>query len=282
MKVAFWSNEYEKSGAFLNFVAISIASVMCTPYTISILENYLGKDNLEKAFFDNFNNIHLGYGGVGFYEGGGIEGLLRRVYRGDKHPSLLRHYLKEVIPKHLYYVPQSGVINSKLFDYELHHNLKELFSIIERNTDLCYINTRQQNYLSSNEILHEADLIVINLYQNPEYLEEFFKNYSSLISKSLFIIGNYSPKAIMSCKRISRTYDIPLENFSPIPYNEYFDFACNYGEAKEFINRNYFCTRENSHYLFIHGVRKAAYMISKKIESIHLGNEEMEHCGILL
>ena len=279
MKIAFWSNEYEKSGAFYNFAAVSIASVMYNPYTITVMENYLGRENLGKAFFSYPENSYTGYG-VGFYEGGGIEGLLRRIYRGDKQPGMLRSYVKEVIQNRLYYIPQNGVINSELFDYELYHNIKELLRIIEKNTDLCYINVIQQNHLSSKEILQEADLIVINLYQNPKYLEEFFINYQPLIPKSLFIVGNYSPKK-MSYTEISRYYSIPIEDISSVPNNEDFQIACRYGSAKEYINRYFNCSRASSHYTFIHGVRKAAYMISKKIEeSILADGKSMRNCGI--
>ncbi len=279
MKIVFWSNEFEKSGAFLNFAAISIASVIQYPYIITILENYLGKENLGKAFFNNDITLKARYRGTGFYDGEGIETLLRRIYRGDNHSGLLRGYIKEVISEHLYYIPQDNVINSELFDYELYHNLDKLFALIEKNTDLCYINTTQQNHLSSNAILQEADLIVINLFQDSGYLDNFFKNYSSLLPKSLFLIGNYSQSSFMSCKRIAKHYNIPLEDISPIPYNEEFDVACNYGGAKEFINRNYACSKENPNYLFIHGVRRAAYTISKKAETF-LSKEEIGHCGI--
>ena len=283
MKIAFWSNEYEKSHAFLNFVAVSIASVMAYPYTITVLENYLGKNNLGKAYFTNCDNIRNRYGGTGFYEGEGIEGLLRRIYRGDNHPNLLRDYLKEVISNHLYYIPQGAVINCELFDYEMYNNISKLLYIIEKNTDVCFINTNQKNHLSSKAIIQEADIIVVNLFQDSDYLEEFFKNYNSLLSKSIFIMGNYSPKSFMSCKRISKLFDIPLEDISPIPYNEYFSVACNYGGAKEFLNSNYFCPKDSPHRLFIHGVRRAAYMISKKVNEYTLSKkEEMEHCGIIL
>ena len=282
MKIAFWSNEYEKSCAYLNFAAVSIAGVMSHTYTITVLENYLDRNNLGKAFFAYNDSIHAKYEGTGFYEGGGIEGLLRRIYRGDIYPSLLRGYLKEVIPNHLYYIPQSGIINCELFDYEMYNNINELLYIIEKNSDVCYINTIQQNHLSSKAILQEADIIVINLYQNSDYLEEFFKNYYSLIPKSVFIVGNYSPKSIMSCRRISRTYNIPMEDISAIPYNEYFNVACSYGGAKEFLNSHYFSPKESPHYPFIRGVRRTAYMMSKKVEEIHNSRkEEMEHCSIL-
>lgn len=270
MKIAFWSNESERSGSFCNTAAISIASVMGYRYTITVLENYLERDNLGKAFFVNNDTNNKRYVGTGFYEGGGIEGLLRRIYRGDNNHYLLRGYLKEVIPKHLYYIPQNGLINSEVFDYELYYNLDALLNIIERNTDLCFINVTQQNHLSSKAILQEADLILINLYQDYEYLEDFFKNYHSFVSKALFLVGNYSSKSSISCKRISRLYDIPLKDILPIPRNEYFNVACNYGGAKEFLSTNYFCDRDNPNHFFIHGIRKATFIIKNRIEESFL------------
>lgn len=281
VKVAFWSNDYEKSCAYLNFAAVSIASVMSHPYKITVLENYLGRDNIGKTFFKACDVENPRYVGTGFYEGRGIEGLLRRIYRGDNNPSLLRGYIKEVIPKHLDYIPQGGVINSELFDFELYNNIYDLLHLLDRNTDLIYINTNQKNHLSSQAILQEADIIVVNLYQNSDYLEEFFKNYYSLIPKALFIVGDYSPKSIMSCKRISRLYDIPLEDISPIPYNDYFHVACNNSSAKEFLNSNYFCSRENPNFLFVYGVRKAVHMIARRINKpTLLVAEDAEYCGI--
>lgn len=279
MNIAFWSNAYEKSCVFLNCAAVSIASVMRYPYRITVLENYLDKTNLGKSFFVD-DMIVSEYGVTSFYEGKGIEGLLRRIYRGDKEPGILKYYWKAVIPRHLYYIPQNGIINSELFDYELYYNLNDLINIIQDNSDLCFFNINHKNYLSSKAILQEADLAVINLYQDPDYLEDFFSKYSSLISKSVFIVGNYSPKSVLSCKRIARLYDIPLEDMAPIPYNEDFHMACKHGSAKEFINRYYFCEKGNPNYIFIHGIRKAAYIISQKAErSFALAKKGIGSCG---
>ena len=254
------------------------------PYTITAFENYLGKVNAGKAYFSSWENENNRYGGINIYEGGGIEGLLRRLYHGKynphhNHQNLLRHYTKEVIPKHLYYIPQNGTINSDIFDYELYDNITDLLSKIEENTDICYININRQNHLSSKAILQEADLVVINLCQDSDYLNDFFHNYSSLLYKSIFIVGNYSPKSFMSCKRISKYYDIPLEELLPIPLSEDFVVACNQGRAIEFINSNYMCSRDNPNFLFIHCIRKAAYTILKKAHT-YIKNAERDHCYI--
>ncbi|NLL73650.1 MAG: hypothetical protein GX237_09005 [Clostridiales bacterium] len=277
MKIAFWSNEYEKSCAFYNFAAVSIASVMQNPYTITVLENYLGRDNIGRAYFDHEDYNSIKHGGT-YYEGRGIEGLLRRLSSGCNFPEILGYYSKEVIPNHLFYIPQNMTINSEIFDYELHINLSKLLNLIEENNNLCYINLNKKNHLSSKTCLQEVDLIVINLWQNSDYLNDFFRNYSSLLSKAIFILGNYSPRSFMSCKRISRLYDIPLEDIAPIPFNDEFSIACNQGRAKEFINSNYMCSKENPNFLFIHGIRKAAYSILKKVHSFD--KKGKEHCFI--
>lgn len=266
MKIAFWSNAYEQSALMHNLAAISISSVIRYPYTITVVENHLSKDNLGRAFLGRYKAEALQEVGTNYYEGGGIEALLRKIYRGENNPVLLKSYLKEIIQQHLYYIPQSGVINSELFDYEFDYNCTVLFHMIEENTDLSYIDTAPFNNLSTKTILEEADLIVVNLYQNQEYLENFFQNFSSLVPKAIFVIGNYSTKSKLSCKRISGLFNIPMDLISPVPYNERFTMACRIGSAPEFIKSNYSCSRENANYFFIQGIRKVTALIMKRAD----------------
>ena len=279
MKIAFWSNSYEQSMVSYNLAAVSIASVMRSPYTITVLENHLSKNNLGLAFLGAGRVPFLREVGTNYYEGGGIEGLIRRIYRGDNHPVMLRHYLKEIIPKHLYYLPQSGYIHNELFDYELNLNLSHFFHHIDDISDLCYIDTAPLN-LNSKAILEDADLIVVNLCQNQNFLEDFIQSYSSLIPKSVFLIGNYSNRNILSCRRISELYEIPLENIAPIPWNQAFWEASTRGRIVEFMTSNYRCTNDNTNFRFIQSAKKAAGMIIKQAElSGNLVRKEMHLCG---
>lgn len=188
MKIAFWSNAHEQSNVSLNLTAVSVASVIRYPYTIAVLENHLRRNNLGGAYLGTNKSIFFREIGTNYYEGGGMEGLLRRIYRGNHESIILKPYLREIIQRHLYYLPQSGIINSELFDYEFDHNAAMLFDKLEEAFDICYIDMAPCNNLSSKTILEEADLIVVNLSQNFRLLENFFQSYSSLIAKSVFII----------------------------------------------------------------------------------------------
>ncbi|HKL80683.1 MAG TPA: hypothetical protein VJ888_09655 [Mobilitalea sp.] len=279
MKIAFWSNTYEQSKVSVNLTAISIALVFRYPYSMTVMENQLNKDNLGWAYLGTNRASVLREVGTNYYDGGGMEGLLRRIYRGENSPGILNTYLSEVIHNHLYYIPQSGFITTELFDYELNHNAVPLLELLEDAADICCIDTAPLN-LNTKNILEAADLIVVNLCQNQNFLEDFFQSYSSLIPKAIFIIGNYSNQTILSLKGISRQYSIPPEIITAIPWNESFETACSRGRAVEFITGNYMCTRDNPNYYFIQAIKKAASTIIKRSELTgKLIRGESRNCG---
>lgn len=269
MKIAFWSNANQKCGVTANLAAISVASVMRFPYTILALENRLCHNNLGQAYLGTPCVEMLREVGTNYYDGGGIEGLLRRIYRGDYQSNIIPNYRKEIIPNHLYYIPQSRVIHSEIFDYEFNYDIYKLLQLIEECSDICFIDTVCRSNLSSKTILDQADLIVVNLCQDPMILEDFFLNYSSLLSKAVFLVGNYNAHSHYSCRRISITYDIPMENFAIIPYNENYCNAFYHGSVVEFISSNYICNKDNPNFFFIKSVKKATQMIMKKVEKMN-------------
>jgi hypothetical protein len=278
LKIAFWSNAKEKCNVSANLAAISVASVMRYPYSVIVVENQLSHNNLGKAFMGDdqvslFNEV-----GTNYYDGGGIEGLLRKIYRENYSSDILKFYLKEIIDHHLYYIPQSRVIHSELFDYEFNHCIHPLFQMIEEAADICLIDTASHQNLSTKTILEEADLIVVNLCQNPDILEDFMLNYSSLISKSVFIISKFDSHSILNSKRIAGRYQLPWENILLIPNNTSYQNAYESGSVIEFIHANYYCLKGHPNYIFIQSIRKAAYIIMKKAEQA-VKEREISLCG---
>lgn len=278
MKIAFWSNANEKCNVSANLAAISVASVIRYPYSVIVIENRLKDNSLGKAFTDrtHFNAFHEV--GTNYYDGTGIEGLLRKIYRGNYNSDILKYHLREIIDKHLYYIPQSKVIHNEIFEYEFDRCIYQLFDMIEHYTDICLIDTASHESLSAKTILDESDLIVVNLCQNQNILEDFFANYSSLLSKAVFIISNYDCHSFFNSKRIALTYQIPWENIIVIPPNISYQNAFSNGSVVAYISRNYSCIKENPNYIFIQSVKKAAYTIIKKAEQT-IKNKEIIMCG---
>lgn len=264
MRIAFWSNANQKCNVSENLAAISVASVIRYPYTVLMMENRLSNNNLGKAFLGRYSCSHCNEVGTNYYDGSGVEGLMRKIYRGDHGKGVLQSYLKEIISTHLYYIPQSRVIHSEIFDYEFDHCIHQLLEMTEDYADISFIDTASHQNLSTKTILEEADLIVVNLCQNQNILEDFFLNYSSLIYKAIFIISNYDSHAKFHIKRIASLYEIPIENIAAIPKNEAYLNAFAGGDVVEFISRNYSCPKENPNYFYIQAVKKSTYLVIKK------------------
>lgn len=268
MKIAFWSIENQKCNVSANLAAISVASVTRYPYSVIVMENRLQSINLGRAFLGRINMNIRDEVGTNYYDGGGIEGLLRKIYRGSISSEVLNHHLREVIQEHLYYIPQSRVIHSELFDYEFNYCIHTLYHMIEDNSDICFIDTASSNNLSTKTILDTSDLIVVNLCQEQTILDEFFTNYASLIPKSVFIISNYDNRSYLRSRRISNMYQIPSEDIIIIPPNISYQLAFSAGSVVEFISGNYSCPKESPHYLYMKSIKKAAFIIIKKTANL--------------
>lgn len=280
MKIAFWSNA-RQSGITSNLAAISVASVIRFPYKILTLENHLSPRNLGSSYLGKSKADMISEVGTNYYEGGGCEGLIRKIFRGYYDRNILSHYMREIIHKHLYYIPQGQVIPGKLFDYEFNSCIHSVFQLIDAFAEVCMIDTASNNMLSSKTVLEEADLIVVNLYQNPNILEDFFSNYSTLLSKTIILISKYSRQHIYSMKKIAKVYHFPLERIFPLPYNELFYEVTHQGRVIEFITSNYNCSKEDSNYFFMQSLKRATYgIMTEAWKQYKEKTEESVPCGL--
>ena len=278
MKIAFWSNANELCRVSANLAAVSVACAIRSSYSIISMENHLCNHNLGSAYNRGTRVSMLDEVGTNYYDGSGLEGLLRKIYRGEIRPGLLKSYLMEIIHKHLYYIAQSRSIHNEIFDYEFVHCTQSLFQMIEEYSDLCFIDTASNNNLSTKIILDEADLIVVNLCQKSSVLEDFFLNYSSLIPKAVFIISHYNHQSLYNLKYISGQYNISSELLIPIPDNERYDHAYYNGSVHEFISRNISCLNGNPNFMFIQAIKRASHLLLKRAELI-AKQREITLCG---
>lgn len=274
MKIAFWSNSNDLCNVTTNLAAISVTSVLRYPYSVITMENRLCSPNLGIGFFGHISKRLMDEeAGTNYYDGSGIEGLIRKIYRGEFHPGLLKTYVKDIISKHLFYIPQTRVIHSDIFDYEIDRYIQPMLNTLEAYADICMIDTASHQNLSTKTILEEVDLIVVNLCQSQSVLEDFVLNYSSIIPKAVFIISDYDFHTKLNYKRISAMYEIPLENIAIIPKNELYEEAFRDGRVVGFITRNYLCEKGSRNYIFMQALKKATYLIIKKAVELNKQKE---------
>ncbi len=275
MKIAFWSSAMGSSGVTSNLACISIASAMEYSYKSILIENHYQKNKLgnillyQKAnYIERVKNYQFSSGmdylidqfSTGKYNYESFHSLPET----DPYPfQVIKEASLEILYNTLYYIPASYQFNPETFDYNLYGNIKGILDAAEGFADITYIDTSYQNNLSSKIILEEADLVVVNLIQNPSMIQYFFDNYSSILNKSVFLISSYNKNSNLNLDKISKAHSIGRPSIAAIPYNSEYQQALSQGTVVEFLSRNYTCKRKSPNYSFIRCVKKAATMIIK-------------------
>ncbi len=209
-----------------------------------------------------------------YYNREGMEYVLKGLYSGKDGGELLRHAAMPLLYTSMYYLPQSYIINKEVFNYEFSLVYKKLFDTLEIFSDNVFIDTERNENLSSNAILTEADLVVVNLAQDKVALNEFFENYSSIKEKSVYLIGAYQPELLFNYRRICYEYHIPRDRIGIIPYNIELSEAMSEGRILQFLNRNYekASGRENDY--FMRHCKKSSIMVRKNLINLRKRKKE--------
>lgn len=265
MKICFWSHVRNKAGVTTNMACVSTFLAIGQGKKSFLLENHYSLRSLGDVLMEPEAIEDLREHG-NYYSKYGIEYILKRMYSGESPDKLIKQTALSLLFSSLYYLPQGRIVNKEVFNYEFHQVHERLFDALERKSDYVFIDTESNQNLSTSTILSSADLIVVNLTQNPEQLEAFFTNDSSIQEKAVYLIGNYSPELPWNVGYICKKYDIPRNKIGVIPANQELKSAIDTGSLLPFLNRNYSYTdNEETEYMIRYG-KRAARMIQKEAQ----------------
>lgn len=273
LKIAFWSNVRGRSGVTTNMVCISALAAIAGAGKAVLLENHYSCKSIASIILPGEQVEQLKESGR-YYNREGIEYVLKGLYSGVDGGELLRHAAMPLLYTSMYYLPQSYIINKEVFNYEFSLVYKKLFYNLEIFSNNVFIDTERNENLSSNAILTEADLVVVNLVQDKAALREFFDNYSSIQEKSVYLIGAYQPELLFNYRRICYEYHIPKDRIGIIPYNIELSEAMSEGRILQFLNRNYekASGRENDY--FMRHCKKSSMMVRKNLINLRKRKKE--------
>ena len=137
---------------------------------------------------------------------------------------------------------------------------------LERYNDLVMIDTSCSFLNSSRRILEEADLVVVNLFQNEAALSHFFSNYSNIRKKAFYLIGNYEGDSCMTRGEILKRYRIPGSHLGVIPRNAGFCDAVSGGNLIPFFQRLYRGEGKKEDRVFWEQITEAYRLLSNVME----------------
>lgn len=267
MKIAFWSNCSGRAGTTSNMACISVLCSMLNQTKSVLFENHYNLNGLEQAFINQRREHQLLLREeLSYYDQTGLEGLIRRVHSNYTYEKVMEDIALKFFNDYIYYLPKNHNMNQQYIEFELNQVIKPLFGFLDQMFDMVFVDTAFHQTLSTKSILDEVQLVVVNLCQNKHVLDHFFSNYSSLIEKSIFLIGNYQEQSRLNLKNIRRKYQLPKEQIGIIPFNLEFADAVNNGGVVEYLTRNLICGRQDDNYYFISQAKHAAELIMGRLE----------------
>jgi hypothetical protein len=272
MKISFWSHVRGKTGVTTNLACVSALMSIGGVGKTTVLENHYSANSIGDMILVPEKLHYLREHGE-YYSRYGIEYILKRLYSGESGEKLFHHASIPLLFSSMYYLPQGQIVNKEVFNYEFNLVQKELFEALERMSDYVFVDTEANQNLSSTVILSEADLIVVNFSQNPDLIQEYFNQYTSMTEKAVYLIGNYQADSVWNISRICREFHIPRQKIGIIPYNMELAEAMAAGHLLQFLNRNYYKASDYDNDYLIRYIKKAGQMIRKNL--IRIRREEL-------
>ena len=233
-----------------------------------LLENHFSRNkSLEDVLLQPMQQDFLRESG-GYNVKYGLDYILKRIYCGDRDRELIKNSTVDLMLSNMCLLPSGMVFNKEVFNYDFSMVHRELFEILEEVSEYIFIDTESNQNLSTKQILFDADIVVVNLTQNPDNIRDFFENYTSIREKAIYIVGKYRPERKWTRKRISYEYNVPRNRIGIMPYTIELEYAIDAGRLQQYLCSNYMRETSRENEFFIRKCKKNAKLVENTAREI--------------
>jgi len=225
MKIAFWSNIRHQSGVTAGVVLMSVLWAELFEEDIAVTSNHICNNSLIRRLCGGGERKERRSGTTFSYELGEPE-YFRLLYTG---PYRLPYRISEG----LRFIPMLGN-EEELFRGV---GLYEVGKLIAKEEHL-FIDTACGCGCGSRRILEEAEVRVVLLPSERQYIDHFFQSGTELLERSFFILGNYTLSQSCPPSYLIRRYKIPKERIGVILHNKEYELAMREGTTLSYIAGN--------------------------------------------
>lgn len=237
MITAFWSSSGRNVGLTTNLACIAAYYALRYCRKVMLFENHLPLGmGLERAILppkDFWSGVREE---PFYYDSHGMEQLLKILQAGYE-PESIDEIAISLLDGKLNYLPLSEQMCTSVYEYELNRVMEKLLGELEERSDMVFVDTQTAGNLSTKLILDRAELVVVNLCQEPLRIGEFLENYGRIADKCIFLFGRYQEENIYNRINLSRIFGIPEERLYVIPEYPLLPYLCDQGKIPEFIRK---------------------------------------------
>ena len=255
MKVVFW-NAIRESDNVTGYVA-AIGTILSLEYHCEVVlsSNYISNHMLQDCFFCKIK------------EEGSAHAPYRYLYDSPEYYSALWN-MKRSRQGDILEIPVDGV--TIVFPPDVAEKSMFYYEVPENSFYLLDVAGESSAYVQ--DMLEEAEVIVVFLPQDEIEIQKFFYRFSSLIPKAIFVIEESYRITRVFYRKMVAEYGINYRNIGSIPQNKEYTDACEDGKLESFLRQKQ--AANSSQYSFIMGIRYVAQLLHER--KMHQGRKECE------
>lgn len=254
INIVFWSPEAGQTGTTSNIIAVSVLAALTRGKKVCLTHTHFNNRNLEAALLGKGINHDI-------LENMGVDFLLKS--------SKAQHIDKNVIEnasftllKGLYVLPGTTKVNEMLFEEDFIKNKDYIYDALSSNFDIVFTDVTSGENRLSQELIKNADLVVVNLSQNSKLIDNYRRKYENLDERAIYFLGNYHSNSRYNIGNLKRCYNFLRKKTAVIPFDvNYMDYFSD-GKVIPFFLKNTLATRDEDK-IFFKQVQESLELILK-------------------
>lgn len=265
MLVAFWGPAAGQTSTSSSMIAVAALLALDYPLKIAITHNQQGETVMEKSF----SKLRFGTGMRG--TSGGLDAILRLSECDLLTPITLRDHTESILKERLDLIAGAQSGEGESFTRALPriiHAALRYYDILFFDLGAGYGNAVTE------QVLKQADLVVVTLNQNEALLDKYFASVARIANhgkgKRLFCVGSYEPASRLSLNRMMKNYRMTSKEIVAIPRSVRYMDAMNDGNILDYILRAMSVRKRLLEYdgnvSFIAGVRQAGRKVLELLD----------------
>lgn len=265
MQIVFWGAQPWQSGVVGNMIGTAFMMTELCGSRSLMMQTRFSCPDLDYALFPDCGGSHIREEGRYFQEIG-LDAVLNDAILKFQQKERFPRHIMEVKKDRLYYLPGTYKHNREVFEHHLLNHLELVLEAAEYFGENLFLDCSGESGMVCERIMELADVIVINVPQNPHQIEKLPSLILGKEEKLIYLIGQHNEKSKYHINNIRRRYHIPKEQIAAIPYNVEFDDALSEGKSVRFLEQNLSVKKKDFNYELIQELREATELIIKKAE----------------
>lgn len=261
--IAAYAPMHGQTGQSSNVLAIISAIALKQKVRILILQSHFDMNNLEASLYQK----SMMEKEFDFWDDYGIDTLLRNMKLNRIDEKMIYNSCYSFLDERVHLLPGTKQVNKEIYEHTFFNSFETILNEARKHYDYIFIDVNSGRGELTQKSIECADMVMVNLSQNPQLIDNFFDDNKIDRSKNVYVIGNYDRRSRYNRRNLINTFPgLTKDNTAVIEYCVSYRDAIWNSSVLSFFRKNINVSMKNRNYSFIKSVIDTSNMIRREAE----------------